>query len=285
MKIALTGASGLVGSSLLQRLGADGNEILSLSRPAFDLENIADSAAENIMRFAPDMVIHAGWVGTENTERNDARFMQMNVGAGMQLMEIAARAGCKRWIGLGSQAEYSTGVYSPIAEDAPARPQENYGKTKLALCAMQQEFAVENGLEFTWLRLFTCYGKNQKPTYVLPYLIETLRRGEMPQIQTPRAVWDYLHAEDVAEAVAHIIVAKMASGVYNLASGKGVSVGELALRIARLLKFQYIAALEETLQTNASPATTRVADIRKFSNTFNWQPRISLEDGLARCCA
>ncbi len=284
MRIALTGASGLVGSSLLQRLGDDGNEILSLSRPAFDLENITDGAAENIMRFAPEMVIHAGWVGTENTDRNDARFTQMNVGAGMQLMEIAARAGCKRWIGLGSQAEYSADIPSPIAEDAPTNPQGNYGKTKRALCGMQQECAAENGLEFSWLRLFTCYGQKQKPSYVLSYLIETLRRGEMPELQTPHAVWDYLHAEDAAEAVAKVAAAATPSGVYNLASGKGVSVGDLALTIARLMKFPRIAELEKLIRAHTSPATSRIADIRKFSNAFGWQPRISLEEGLARCC-
>ena len=290
MRILLTGTGGVIGAALRARFADAGHELLVLARTpkppgsiACDFENITDEVAEKIIRFAPQVAMHPGWAGTANTERNAPRLLAINTNAAMRLLEIAARAGCARWIGFGSQAEYAPMLHEPIAETAPTEPQDNYGRAKLALYHAQAEYARAQGVEFVWLRPFACYGKNYSPTYVIPYLIGLLRRGEMPELKTPHAVWDYLHAEDAAEAVASIAAAPTAGGIYNLASGIGVSVGEMAMILADKIGFAKKTEFAAQIKANAAAPTYRVADIAKISADFGWRPRISIEEGLARC--
>lgn len=289
MNILLTGASGVVGTALAERLKKAGHSVKLLSRSQqatdtilCDLALITDEVKKSITEFKPDVVIHAGWAGTENTERNDPKFAEINVNAGMKLLEIATEAGCRRWIGFGSQAEYSPDLNDPIKEDAPAQPGSNYGNAKLTLMQKQQEYAAKHGVDFVWLRLFACYGKNYRPTYIIPYLIALMRNGELPDLKTPHAVWDYLHAEDAAEGVLKVIETPHAQGVYNLASGKKVTVGEMALILAEVLKFDKREELAAKIKSNNSAATYRVADVTKFSHAFGWQPAISIEEGLRK---
>lgn len=290
MKIALTGASGVVGAALLKRLSADGHEVLVLSRNpkgthsiTCDLEHITQETAQGVKEFAPHAMIHAGWAGTENTERNAPHFMQINLDAGMKLIEMAADAGCKRFISFGSQAEYHPHIDTPIAETAPLEPNSNYGITKLALCRKQEAYAQAHRMEFTWLRLFTCYAANYKPTYIIPYLIQCLSAGQMPELKTPHAIWDCLHADDAASAVARILDQPGHGGIYNLSYGKGVSVGEMAMILAGQLGFARKDELALRIRQNETPPTTRVADIGKISAQFGWTPAITIEEGLARC--
>ena len=282
MKAALTGVHGLVGCAINATLKETGIDTLALSRDSgFSLHHIN---TKPIIDFAPDIFIHTAWAGTDSTLRNDAELLEMNYHASLRLLEIAADSGCKRFISFGSQAEYSDPLSSPIAEIAPTEPHSAYGKTKLALYEMLQELAYKRDIHLVWLRLFTCYGRNQNPRYVLHHLIDSLSHGYMPELQAPHAVWDFLHVDDAAEAVLSRVKKPNASGVYNLASGAGISVGELALMIARMVKFEHMAALEQSIAESADAATYRVADISKFSRDFSWQPKISIEEGVLRLC-
>jgi UDP-glucose 4-epimerase len=291
MRILLTGASGVVGKAVLARLKKEGHEVKVLARSQkgvdvifCDLALISEETKRKLKAFAPDLVIHAAWAGTENTERNDPRFMEINTNAGMQLMEAALAAGCKRWIGFGSQAEYAAGIDHPISENDATTPETNYGKAKVELCAQQQQFARTNGIEFTWLRLFTCYGEGMKESYIIPTLIRQMAAGEMPMLSTPHSVWDHLHADDAADAILRVI-SDNAGGIYNLGYGEGISIREVAMIIAKELGFAKFAELEANMKANDAPAIMRVANMEKFSTTFSWKPAITPQQGLAEYVA
>lgn len=296
MKIVLTGATGVVGSALLRALRAQDAEVLVLARNpasiatstsvsalAYTLEDITPTLAGDIAAFKPNVFIHAGWNGPESSERNRPEILDSNLRASRSLLEIAAESGCARWIEFGSQAEYSPQMESAISEQSPTQPDTAYGAAKLSLCQDGQAFCADAGVHFTWLRLFTCYGREYKPSYVIAYLIHMLRQGAMPELRTPHAVWDCLHADDAARAVMGLLSHPAPDGVFNLASGKGVSVGEMALILAEELHFADIQHLRETIAGNRTPATRRVADIRKFTSAFGWKPQLDIREGLRQC--
>ncbi len=296
MRIALTGATGVVGSALIRALDGQNHAILALSRTpsklpasanitplACDLANISPSLDHDIAAFKPEVFIHAGWHGSTGAERNLAPFIESNINASRTLLQMAANAGCRHWIEFGSQAEYSPHLDDPIHEDAPQKPDTAYGSAKIELCHSAQQFCAGHGMHFTWLRLFTCYGREYKPGYIIPYLIETLRGDTLPELRTPHAVWDCLHADDMARAVLQVIAHANPEGVYNLAYGKGVSVGEMAMIIAELVNFPKMDELRQHIASNTTPSQRRVADIRRFSIHFDWTPSTSIQDGLRRC--
>jgi UDP-glucose 4-epimerase len=293
-RILLTGATGLVGGAMLRMLDAQPNELMVLARNpaalthkgitvACDLADITAEAAQEIKQFAPEKIVHCGWIGTTNADRNDPRFMQMNLESNLRLLDITLEAGCTQWISFGSQAEYSPDIMEDIAESAPTNPDNNYGVAKLNVLHAQQSVCAEAGIDFTWLRLFTCYGREYKSAYLIPYLIDLLRRGVIPELRTPNAVWDLLHVDDAADAVKMLLGRDSVNGVYNLAYGKGVSVAEIALTLARLLHFPEIEALRAQMAASTVPETRRVADMGKFSGDFGWKPKTGLTDGLAKC--
>ncbi len=279
MKVALTGVHGLVGSAIISQLNAAKLNILELSRTnGFDLKRIDHAQIEN---FAPETFIHSAWAGANSILRNDKELLSLNYSATLRLFDIAVESGCRRFISFGSQAEYSDALAYPISENAPTKPRSAYGKTKIDLCDALQEAADKRNIEFVWLRLFTCYGNSQHAGYILPYLINSLSQGAVPEIKTPQAVWDYLHADDVAKATLILANARSANGIYNLASGVGVSVGELSMEVARIVNFPHMNRLEKEIGKK-DIATYHVADIDKISNDFNWSPAVTLSEGIAR---
>lgn len=295
----MTGATGLVGNAVLHRLVTEDYPLLILVRDPvsqtalknnpnvsvaeFHLENITDSVAQAITSFSPDFVIHSAWIGTENTNRNQPEFVYANLQSCLRLLEITSKAGCKSWIGFGSQAEYHSNIETKISEDTPTYPDTAYGIGKLAACQTLQTLAHSAGMHFTWLRLYTCYGKEYKSSYIIPYLIHQLRNHEMPLLKTPNAVWDYLHAEDVADAILTLLGNQPIGGIYNLGYGHGISVGDIALLLAECLHFPEIAKLRSQIEAAVDMPVYRIADITKFTHAFNWMPKIDIRSGLMKC--
>lgn len=295
-RVLLSGATGVVGSAILQALLDGGHEVLALARDpaklkakehlsvvACDMTSLPACVEPAIYRFEPEMFIHAGWHGSHAGARNDMSLIEANMKASATLLVMAQGAGAQRVIGFGSQAEYAPEFAHAIGEEAPTQPDSAYGAAKLALCTSAQEFCEHTGMAFTWLRLFTCYGPQMHRGYIIPTLIDTMRRGEMPVLRTPNAVWDCLHADDAASGVLRVLAHKEPSGIFNLASGRGISVAGLALIIARHMDFKETEKLRHLLANDMSPATQRIADNAKFCAQFAWQPAIDLEQGLETC--
>ncbi|MDX2073731.1 MAG: NAD-dependent epimerase/dehydratase family protein [Alphaproteobacteria bacterium] len=272
MKLLLTGASGVVGSALYTALKAAG----------LDVTTLPHSELAKPLPGAPHTVIHAAWEGSAGPERNDESLLARNMDMSMKLLEAARAAGAKRWISFGSQAEYSPNLQDPIAESAPTEPATAYGKAKLRLCSMQQKFCAAHDMEFFWLRLFTCTSVRQQPPYLIPTLVGALHTGALPQLNTPHAVEDLLHAEDMANAVVKILGTEGKGGVYNLASGVGVSVAEIARILTRHMHPTLMEKLETAIASTALPDTRRVADIGRITGALGWKPSIGLEENLIR---
>ena len=292
-RILLTGATGVVGGAVLRALRASGHQVLLIVRnPSkfiassnlkilqIDLADISAELSDQIKIFQPEICIHAGWQGGQNYERNDQGFIEANMLASRTLLKMASDAMCHHWIEFGSQAEYSPNIEGFLSEDSPKKPLNRYGNAKLKICRDAKLFCSNNYMTFTWLRLFTCYGPEYKPSYIIPTLIKDIRLGELPNIREPRAVWDCLHADDLASGVLNVISHESPGGIFNLASGKGVSIGEMAIKISKILRFSRSDELREILDQHKAQPTLRVANIAKFSEKFNWKPRISIDEGL-----
>lgn len=292
-RIVLTGATGFVGSAIATRAVAQGFSVLALLRDlsklqascevaVCDLTNISPDAIQKIEQFKPDCVIHTAWLGTENTDRNREDFVLANLQSALQLLRIASRAGCKRFIGFGSQAEYAPDLQGDITETSPAYPATSYGITKLACAHMLGAICAQEGMEYAWLRLFASYGAGYKASYVMPYLLECFASGTIPQLRTPHAVWDYIHVEDVAAATLAVATSSQVDGMYNLATGQGSSIGQIALELAQLCHFNEIDQLRAHIESANDIPTRRVANIARLKAATGWQPSISLSEGLKR---
>jgi len=299
--LLLTGASGFIGSALLQALLHRNYPVLALVRdPArlaslphtenltiltCDLENITAQHAQQIIAFKPQAVIHTAWMGTENTDRNRPEFVHANLRSCLRLLEIAASAGCRHWIGFGSQAEYSPAIADKISETMPTFPDTAYGIAKLATAHTLKALCGAQDIRFAWLRLFASYGKNYHTSYVIPYLIECFRRKDIPLLKTPHAQWDYIHVDDVVCAAVAALEHPEAAGIFNLGNGIGYSIGDIAVCLAELMAFADMEGLRRQIEAAHDLPACRIANISHIRHSLGWQPQIDIREGLRRCIA
>jgi len=114
----------------------------------------------------------------------------------------------------------------------------------------------------------------------MPYLLECFRKGEMPILKTPHAVWDYIHVEDVAAATLAALAHPEARGVFNLGTGQGHSVGDIAEMLGDMLKFKDMDGLRAQINAAGDRPMRRVADIGRIKEAMRWKPAVELEEGL-----
>lgn len=295
--IFLTGASGFVGSHVLRQLIAENRQVAILLRPTTDTRRIADlmpyvtvlhgnlaalnEIHDGFAAFGPKAVLHLAWGGVKGADRNNLAQFD-NVIHTLALYRLAENLDCKRFIGLGSQAEYGPqeGI---IHEDLPATPTTLYGVTKLATAQILSRAAALSGHPFTWLRLFSSYGPQDDPSWMLPYLISRLLKGERPSLTKAEQVWDYIHVRDVASGIVAALDHR-AVGFFNIGSGTARPLRQIIKTIRDHIDPALPLGFGD-LPYRPDQVMHLEADISALTKATGWRPAVSLEEGLRETIA
>jgi nucleoside-diphosphate-sugar epimerase len=296
MKCFVTGATGHVGSFLVRRLLKDGHQVAILRRPSSNLHRIADTAAEmeqiegdlndlsrcaeQVIAFKPEIVFHSAWQGTTAEVRNLPDQITHNVASTLKLLEIIQRAGCKVFVGIGSQAEYGL-VNGIVREDRPARPVSTYGLAKYCLSLLTAEYCRRRDIRALWLRVFSVYGPGDDPGHMLPSLISKLLDGGSPALTAGDQLWDYLYIDDAVDAVCAAAFTSSLSGVFNVASGKAVLLRTIVERVRDIINPAIHLRFGE-LPYRDDQVMHLEGDINQLTSATSWRPRTSLETGMKR---
>jgi nucleoside-diphosphate-sugar epimerase len=201
-----------------------------------------------------------------------------NVSTSIDLFRLTGEIGCASFVGLGSQAEYGL-LSGRIDERAPTRPTTTYGAAKLATGCVLERAAAAAGRPYAWLRLFSSYGPDDDPSWLIPYLVRTLLAGERPKLTKGEQVWDYIHVDDVA----HAIVAALdsgAQGIFNLGSGQGRPLREIVECLRDAIDPALPLGFGE-VEYRPDQVMHLESDIGALCAATGWAPRVTLEQGLA----
>lgn len=296
-RVLVTGGAGFVGARVVHQLLAQGREVALLLRPTSDTRRLAsvlqhctvlrgDLASLEALRaplqaFAPEGVLHLAWAGVKGADRNHP--MQLtNVPASIDLFRLTGEIGCARFVGLGSQAEYGL-LSGRIDERALTRPTTTYGAAKLATGCLLERAAAAAGRPFAWLRLFSSYGPDDDPSWLIPYMVRTLLAGQRPSLTKAEQVWDYIHVDDVAAAIVAALDTS-AHGIFNLGSGQSRPLRQ----IVELLRDGIDPALPlgfGEVSYRPDQVMHLESDISALCSATGWAPRVPLEQGLAEVIA
>jgi UDP-glucose 4-epimerase len=298
MRLLVTGSTGFLGSHVVRRLLRDDHAVAVVVRAGGNRWRVADvlaklaviegdlanlAAVRSAVRdFAPESVIHLAWSGVGNLHRN-APAQVTNVAQGVELLELSREAGAKAWIGLGSQAEYGPST-APTDERAPTVPTTIYGIAKLSTCLFAQRLCEESGLRFAWVRVFSTYGPKDDPGWMVPYLIGALLRGERPKLTAGEQRWDYLYADDAAEAIVRVALGPEAEGIFNLGSGRATPLRTIIEKIRDLIDPSLPLGFGE-VPYRPDQVMHLQADIARLRDITDWSPQIDLTEGLRRTIA
>lgn len=295
MRCLVTGATGHIGSHLVRYLLEQSVEVAALVRPTTsnlwrikdmlphlhvitgDLTAI-DEAAPAIRDLAPDTVFHLGWYGVGNRYRDDPAQITQNLHGSLKLLELAHEVSCKRWIGLGSQAEYGP-LNRVLTEDLPTHPATTYGVAKLCLGLLSEKLCEAYGIGFTWLRFTAAYGPMDDRDHMIPELILKLLQGEKPSLTLGEQCWDYLYVEDAVDAIWRAAISPEAKGIFNLGSGEAHSIRSIVEQIRDLIDPNLPLGFGE-VPYRPDQIMHLQADISRLKQATGWAPQVRLDEGL-----
>jgi nucleoside-diphosphate-sugar epimerase len=293
MRILVTGATGFLGSHLLQRLSGEDVSVAVLLRAGSDTRRIEHlrprlteivgdlreprSFAPAVEDFAPDAVAHLAWSGVGNRFRDELSQVDDNLLGSLELLKAAAGAGCKAWVALGSQAEYGP-LNARIREDAPTRPTTLYGAAKLSACVLSEQLCRRFGMRFAWLRVFSSYGPGDDPAWMIPGLILSLLRRERPSLTEGTQRWDYIYATDAAEAIYLALKNPEAKGIFNLGSGEARPLRQIVEQVRDIIDPALPLGFGE-VAFRPDQVMHLEADTARLEG-LGWRPRVPLEEGL-----
>jgi nucleoside-diphosphate-sugar epimerase len=295
MRVLITGGTGVVGAHLVRRFLREGFAVAVLMRPGSNPWRIADvlgdisvipgdltavaEAAGRIRSFAPDVMMHLAWHGALTfRQQDDPAQVFQNIGGSLELVRLAGEMQCRRWVGLGTAMEYGQFAV-PQSEDLVPRPTSLYGTAKYSVSLLAERLCRAYGIGFSWVRPFYAYGPGDDPVRLIPYVIDTLLRGERPALSPGGQKWDYLYLTDLAEALFRIATASGAEGVLNVGSGEAYTIRLIVEMIRDLIDPSLCLGFGEVAYRPGQIMHLQ-ADITKLRAATGWQPQVSLADGL-----
>jgi UDP-glucose 4-epimerase len=291
VKLLVTGAGGFVGAAVVRAALVAGLDVVATGRSdqpsrlvgtaaTYYAINLGDYAAVDAMVDAerPDIIIHSAWEGVSGPAR-DGDIQMSNVHHCSHLVNAAIRHGARKFVGIGSQAEYGR-FDRLISEDDLPMPSMIYGVAKLAAYHFSRQRAADAGLDFAWLRLFSPFGPGDNGNWLIPSLIKQMAAGIAPKMTQGEQKWDYLFIDDCADAILAAAVSD-ATGVFNLCSGEAIRVRD----IAEAIRDQVAPRLDLTfgeIPYGPGQIMHLQGNRTRLSAATGWAPKVSFKDGLAR---
>lgn len=296
-KAIIYGATGAIGQALIRALLQNDVQVLALGRPDGRLHALTPrqgltcrlctlrelATLENHEQAPFDMFFHLGWAGTTGHARSDAALQLANVQATLDAVQAAKRLGCHTFIGAGSQAEYGPKSV-PLTPTTPPFPQNAYGAAKLAAGLLSRESAKRLQIQHIWVRILSVYGPHDGENALFSYLARELLAGRTPQLTDGQQLWDYLFADDAADALYKIAKQGKDGATYVLGHGSAAPLHTYIEEMRDLLRPD--ATLDFGKMERAPDAPTYLcADITALQRDTGWQPATPFAAGAALTAA
>lgn len=304
MKALVTGGAGFIGSTLVDRLLAEGctvDVVDDLSSGS--LANLADARATPGRRFSfqrldvantevidyiarkrPEVVFHlAAQADVRVSVARPAFDATVNIIGTLNVLEGALAGGARKVCFAASGGTlYGTPDEVPTREGAPWRPESPYGVSKKSAVDYMHYYRTIKGLDYSALALANVYGPRQDPhgeAGVVAIFSGKLLRRELPTIfGDGRQTRDFVFVDDVVDALFRS--SEKAGGLLlNIGTGVETSVQELYDTMARLTGF---AETPRYSPARPGEVARSALDPGRAKIHLGWQPWTTLEDGLAR---
>jgi UDP-glucose 4-epimerase len=296
MNFLITGAAGFLGSHLANQLAREGHQVrglddLSTGDPQvldpgvhFTRGDVNDRPKLWTLLQEVDCVYHlAARISVPESILYPREYNTANVGGTVSLMEALRDVGIRRVILASSGAIYGDQDIQPLTEGQTPRPQSPYAVSKLAAEYYVRTIGNLWGIETVCLRIFNAYGPGQhlppsNPPVVPYFLRQATRNGTLVVHGDGQQTRDYVYVDDVMAAMIAAATAPDINGlVINVGSGVEMSLRGLTKLVLDVTGGQ----VSVVYNTKTSGGVSRLcADLSLAAQRLNYQPAISLEEGL-----
>jgi NAD dependent epimerase/dehydratase len=300
--VLVTGAEGFIGSHLVERLLDEGARVRGLVLYNFEgsrgwLDRISAAAEveavqgdvrdrDSLRRAVEgvEVVFHlAALIAIPYSYDAPLSYVRTNVEGTLNVLGAAHEAGVSLVVHTSTSEVYGTAQSVPISESHPLQAQSPYAASKIGADKIAESYHRSFGLPVTTVRPFNTYGPRQSARAVIPTIAtQLLDRGRI-ELGSLTPTRDFTFVADTVDAFVRAAGQPEAVGrVLNVGSGREISIGALAERIAAILGQDVeIAQDAQRLRPPASEVERLLADATQAHEVLGWSARTTLDDGLS----
>jgi UDP-glucose 4-epimerase len=303
MRTLVTGAAGFIGSTLVDRLLADGHSVIGLDDLSSGRsENIAAAERSEHFEFAKADIVNADLIGLLSDTKPEVIFhlaaqisvsrsvddpqfdSSVNVVGTVRLAEAARRAGVRKVVHTSSGGSiYGTPPTFPTSEEVPVNPASPYAASKVAGEVYLNMFRNLYGLECTHIAPGNVYGPRQDPhgeAGVVAIFSRALLAGKPTKIFGDGTdTRDYVFVDDVVDAFVKASGEKGDGQRFNIATGTETSTRQLHSLVAKAVG---TADDPEMHPPRLGDLRRSCLDISRADAVLGWRPHVGIDDGVAR---
>jgi GDP-L-fucose synthase len=291
-RVWVAGHKGMVGSAVVRRLATENCEIVTIGRSEVDLMRQAEVEAWLKDVGVDAIVMAAAKVGgIVANEAYPAEFLGQNLMIEINVTDAAHRSGVNRMLFLGSSCIYPRLAPQPIEEKAlltgPLEPtNEWYAVAKIAGIKLCQAYRRQYGRDYISAMPTNLYGPGDNfdlhTSHVMPALIRKAHEAKKLGLKefvvwgsgTPRR--EFLHVDDCADALVHLLKIYSAMEHVNVGSGEDITILELAKIVAAVVGFDGRVVLDKS-KPDGTPRKLMSGD--KLA-ALGWRPSRQLKTGI-----
>jgi dTDP-glucose 4,6-dehydratase len=299
--VLVTGAGGFIGSHLTECLAEVG------ARPrAFIHYNargqegwLSASPHRGVIEFVPgdirdidtvrramrevEVVFHlAALISIPYSYQAPLSYVRTNVEGTLNVLQAALEQGVGRVVHTSTSEVYGTAQRVPIDETHPLQGQSPYAASKIGADKLAESFHLSFGLPVVTVRPFNTFGPRQSARAIVPTIITQYLTGGRVRLGNLSPLRDLNYVTNTVEGFLAAGISDQAPGqTFNLGSGREISIGDLALLIAKLVgKEVEIECDERRVRPPQSEVERLLADYGAARKLLGWAPTVSLEQGL-----
>ena len=302
-KVFVTGASGFIGSHLVERLCDLGSEVIAFvtygsrgetgflkelsekdsKRVKIVFGNIRERDSIKSSLEDSEVFLHlASIISIPYSYVRPEEVLDTNVVGTFNAVLAAKDSDVKRFVQTSSSEVYGTAREIPITEKHPKQPQSVYSASKIAADAMALSFYHSFETPVSVCRPFNTYGPRQSDRAVIPVIISQAIQNGRVTLGSTNTTRDFTYMSDTVDGLLTVGADEQCIGKeFNLGTGSEISIGDLVTKIGKLLEMEIPIDIDESrIRPSTSEVMQLLSSHEKLKSITGWTPKKSLDDGL-----
>lgn len=297
-KIIITGGLGMIGSAFAKKVITKGyhpiivdnlfngsrDNLAGIDKGSYTLivSDINDAKLLNKVGRKEDIeaIVHcAAKHFIPYCQSNKFEAVETNICGTYNILNMAAELEVKKFIFISSAAVYRHGS-SKLNENNELGSTDIYAQTKIIGETLVASKCVREKINFTILRLFNVYGKNNLTPHIIPVILKRLETSDVIALGNCESIRDYVYVDDVVEMIL-LSLKDITGGIYNVGTGKGLTASDIVMTIEKLLDKKITIVMDKKLIRRID-CMYLVANANKARKHLSWKASNNLEQGLKK---
>lgn len=272
-RVLVTGAPGFIGRALCRSLSSQGHELVELSHGDGDISESATLSnigpVQHVFHLAGRTFVPDSWV-------NPVGFHKTNTLGTGNVLEYCRAHGAR----LTFVSAYLYGVpdHLPVEEQCTPRPNNPYALSKYLAEQICEFYANYYGVDVTVIRPFNIFGPGQKEPFLIPHIVNQVMARQAIHVKDLAPRRDYVYIDDLADALVKTLSGPSGYNVFNIGSGKSISVQELVADIQSIVGTELPVISAGEIRPNE--INDVYADISKAQKMLGWAPSYTFRQGV-----